>query len=188
MIQDFFAMSQVYKKRIETGENGILDTIKLYSSFQIDDFTIPLYCLGSGTSNIHYRLGELESGLFLATRELVKSEGKFQKACAERYAKEWEKHANRGNLVSKLLIGVKIHVSQDAILEGFQDRYFFIVQDFTDGGNNEEFIPASSGREYGDYKNKDIYYDFDEFGLGYNSGEENYKFMNDNAMVHINLR
>ena len=101
MIQDFFAISQEYKKRIESGENGILDTIKLYSSFQIDDFTIPMYCLGSGTSNIHYRLGELESGLFLATRELVKFEGKFQKACAERYAKEWEKHASRENLVSK---------------------------------------------------------------------------------------
>ena len=231
MTEDFFAASQGYKRRIESGEGEVLGNLNRYSYFifehidalresiRLDEKNAPYYrqCyadaltnntpldfLGSGTRSIHYRLGQLESGLFLALRTIKDRDGNypsigdFNRKHLEKYAQECEKYANSGRLTSPFIVGARIHLSEAlakmihaplvyTYYPNHDDLYFLIVQDFTDGGSNGRFIPADSGLKSGEYKGRDIYYDFDDF-CPFDCEEDQHKFMSEDAMVHIHLK
>ncbi len=178
MVQ-IYDVSQQYKARIEQSPK-LMGALKLYAQFQPDDWEHPMEQLGQrGWSNVHYRLGQLDSGLFIATREHLKiHDGQVQRMLMEHYARNLESAYNSDKTTSKLVIGSRIHVGNP---EDDSDRYFLLLEDFMKGGQTD-FKPGRLGEISGTIDGKVVAYDFTEDGSGFR-GE--FKFMHDDAMIHI---
>src|SRR3989338_7252876 len=110
-MKSLFEISQEYKGKIEASHT-LMDALKTYAKYQVDGWENPLHHLGSGRSNTHYRLGELESGLWVATRENhTFHEGNYQKNIAENYARMVEWQRSRGERTTSFCVGVRIHLT-----------------------------------------------------------------------------
>ncbi len=198
-MKPLFERSQEYKRKIESS-NRLLWALDIYSQHKLQD--VPnhlLNFLGRGTSNISYALGHLELDLFLATREPYHSKtSETLRDYAEMYAQKCETYKSDGKTVSELIVGVKIHINEAKGIEAFVnagefadlDRYFLVVQDFTRDGHTNTFYPAPFGEECGEFDGKEIYYDFDIKRNQLPSCNPDaapliYKFMTDEAMIHV---
>ncbi len=180
---NFFEYSQKIKREIEASPE-IMKNLERYSLeknvFLGNSKIGGLDFLGCGLKNTHHRLGRLESGLWVATREIGGIEGKhglLQKPQVEKYLMEINSAANSGVETPKFCIGVQVLRSQDED----ENRYFVLIQDLT-CGDNYNFESGSSGEISGKIDNKQIFYDFDEIVL---PGEiETYRYLSrENSIV-----
>ena len=168
---DIYTVSQAYKPKIESSP----DLMRVLIQYCHEPHS--LHFLGEGISNIHYRVGQLESGLWLATREnIIFLDNPLQRIVAENYSNSLEVYSQRGNRTSRISIGVKYHSNNP---ERYEDRYFLILEDFTQGGRTS-FEPGKSEQEFGMIKGEKVYYDFDD-----STYEVGFKFMSDSSIIHI---
>jgi hypothetical protein len=147
-----FIDSKIIRSEIESSDliDRIYDYVKNPDSLDY---------LGSGTANKHYRLGQTQEGLWLATRELTLAVfGDNQRAIVEDYCENLNyKRTELGLRISKTCLPVRTpHPSSNPGLA----KYFLIVEDFTRGGTSD-FKPAPLGEMCGTLDGEDIYYDFD---------------------------
>jgi len=175
----FFDTSQQYKARIEQSSD-LMQALKTYAGYPADDWEHPMQHLGHGISNTHYRIGQLESGLFVASREnTIFKDGRLQKEITEEYAQDLEKANESGKFTSRFGIGVQVHVNDP---EGyFGDRYLLLVEDFTQGGI-VDFVPGRKADETGTLDGRVVHYDFDQTLHRRKLAD---KYMHDDAMIHI---
>ena len=169
-----FEESQSLKSIIEMSEN-IMGNLRIYAQSGISDCGLPY--LG-GRNNIHYRIGKLESGLWIASREnLIFSDGTLQRIVAEHYTLDLECSSDYGRKTPSMCIGVRAHIG-DA--ENDEDRFFLLLEDLTKGGE-KNIKPAGPGEEYGFVDADKVYYDFDDR----EDLVREFKFMADKAMIHL---
>ena len=169
-----YQFSQELKPRIELSVT-LMDALRNYSGSHPYDCT--LYPLGAGNTNVHFRLGQLESGLWLATREnLTFEDSPLQRIVTENYARQLEFNNERGRTTSRICLGVKVP-SPD--LEVVEDRYFIIVEDFTQGGN-ADFRPGHGGQDCGTVNGEIVYYDFPD-----QVHQVDFKFMDDSSVIQV---
>lgn len=189
-MKTLFEISQDYKVKIEAS-SVLMDALKTYARCRVNNSRNPLHNLGSGSSNAHYRLGELESGLWIATREKhILSTGNPRKNIPENYAQTAEQYHSQGKRTTSLCVGVRIHLTPTKYYQspGFkedledEDKYALIVEDFTKGGSpDSDFIPGGSGNIGGTLNGQRVVYDFDDNS----SKPAEYRFMQDQAVIHI---
>lgn len=190
-MKSLFEISQEYKGRIEASST-LMDALRTYAKHKVGNCDDTLHHLGSGRSNTHYRLGELESGLWVATRENhVFLRGNSQKNIAENYAQTAEWYRSQGKRTTSLIVGVRLHLTPVEYYQvpGFredledEDRYALIVEDFTKGGSPDaDFRPGISEDIGGTLNGERVMYDFDDDI----SKPVKYLFMHDKSIIHIN--
>lgn len=190
-MKSLFKISQEYKGKIEAS-SVLMDALKNYARCRAYNLMNPLHNLGSGRSNAHYRLGELESGLWVATREKhILFKGNPRKNIPENYAQTAEQYHSQGERTTSLCVGVRIHLTPTKYYQipGFredledEDKYALIIEDFTKGGSpDSDFRPGGSGNIGGTLNGQRVVYDFDD---NYSKPAE-YRFMQDSAVIHLN--
>lgn len=148
-MSQYFEYSQKIRKEIE-GNKIIMNKIEDYIHGKEN-----LEFIGSGTINSHYRVGELESGLWVAIRDL-KFENHLKKArnllsIPESYALTAEKYFLEGKKVSKFSIGA---FSSDNII--------LLIEDLTNGGKRK--IKHDQSEIFGFYQdnNEEVYLDLEQ--------------------------
>ncbi|MDO8643025.1 MAG: hypothetical protein Q7R76_05620 [Candidatus Woesearchaeota archaeon] len=171
---DIYQASQELKPRIESART-IMDALRDYSVNGAGECS--LESLGSGLSNTHFRLGELESGLWLATREnFILEDCSMQRVVAEMYARHLEYAHKEGKRTSRVCLAVKV---PSVDIDEIPDRYFLIVEDFTHGGT-ARFIPGQRGEEYGMLNGERVYYDFPD-----DIQPVEFRFTDDRSVLHM---
>ena len=122
----------------------VMDNIRLYSSLPVPSFedNIPLEFLGGEINHVHYKLGMLESGLHIATRENTLVDGELQRNIYGNYARSMADLRRSGDDAVIVCCGVKIQAENDEN----ESRYFLVVEDFTEGGR---FRIEGSGKDAG---------------------------------------
>ena len=169
-----YNLSQRVKTEIEQSSE-LMGSLRVYVD-ECEDYAGPLTHLGTGTSNKHFRLGQLSTGLWLATREnVIMEEGNWQRFICENYGGRLDSLVREGKRTSSVCIGVVVHPPD----EDFDPRYFLILDDFTRGGSSD-FQPAPSEREWGTLDGKRIYYDFNDL-----FHKTTLKYMADESMIHL---
>ena len=143
MTTAFFDYSQQIKEEVE---EHLLDTLRKKISREVRTDH-----LGRGTSFTHYRVGQLPSGLWVATRRPLHNLGTedLEKQCLN--AEKWD--PKKSYVTSRFAVGV---VNSESC--------FMLVEDLTNGGSLEiEYVGAnSSPRSDG----KTVLFDFDSTPLG----------------------
>jgi len=167
-----------YKAKIE-GSNEIIGMLRGYVSGEEE-----LDWIGAGFQNVHYRLGRLESGLWLATREVgpaITKEGELQRIYSEDYLAKVLYSTVSGRPSLEVCLGVRVHRGG----EWFDDNYFLIVEDLQRGGE-ADFIPARSGRSSGFVDGMEVWYDF-EWDLPRSDEESDFRYLTNENMIHVHL-
>jgi hypothetical protein len=175
-MESIYDEAQGFKAQVEAS-NEVMGALRTYARY--DPFSCPLPSLGSGTSNDHCRLGQLESGLWLATREnVIFPEGIVQRWVSEGYAQQLQRRRNSGGKTPRVCLGVHAHNPSD----GGEDRHFLIVEDLGANGT-AEFLPGGSEQQWGTVNGEEVFYDFpDEI-----REPEEYLLMLEELMVHVDL-
>jgi hypothetical protein len=169
-----YRFSQELKPRIELS-SVLMGALHNHSS--LHPYDSPLKKIGAGSRHMHFRLGQTESGLWLALRENIQFEDSpMQKIIAENYARQMELYSQEGKRTSQFCIGVKVSSHN---LEELSDRYFLILEDFTQN-DKSDFLPGGSGEEWGMMGGGKVYYDFPD-----QINKVDFRFLDESCVIHI---
>ena len=146
---DYLAYSQQVREQI-LARQDLLDKVRrrwlINRNLPEPDF------IAGGTSNMMFRLGQLESGLWVAFREpLHLEEDAFYKF--ENYCQTAEEYQNEGKKVPKFAIGI-----QDS-----SPHLGLLVEDLTEGGKRK-LLSGGSAEEWGHFEDnphEKVYFDLD---------------------------
>ena len=182
-----FEISQETKKQIEHSPD-LMGQLKRYAAYDPD--TCPLTLINRGRRHAYFSLGRLESGLWVATRELKQwydHGSHLLQAYCENYGLNLESVINRGDLTPEFCIGVKVKTNADSHEDGDDIRYFLLVQDLTQGG--KEIPESEDGREFSFFGSRKIHHDFDNrYDQTLGSDRNPFRFMNTNgAMIDLGM-
>lgn len=166
--------SQLVRKAIE-GSEQIMGNLRIYS--ESDLYVCKLPVIGAGTANVLYRVGRLDSGLWVATREnIIFPDGELQRNVGENYARRLEFILAQGDTASRFCVGLRMDIG---VPENEDDRYVLLLEDLTEGGSKT--ITPEPDTEFGWRDGKKVYFDFrDDCRLF-----DEPKFMRDELMMHI---
>jgi hypothetical protein len=160
-MSEYFDISQQIRSEIESNK-GLTDKLNRHMSrVEFAEF------IGEGTANAHYRMGRLESGLWLAARQrkcqyyLRASDTLL--SIHESYAETAEEYWEEGKLVSKFCVAA--FKENNAVL---------LVEDLTEGGKRK--IYHNQDEQFGYYEGTEevVWLDLESNFANYNE----FKFMN----------
>ena len=167
---EYFKLSQKIKSEIENSDELISALKKHMSGESL------LEQIGQGTANVHYRLGQIESGYWITTREMrlptyMRTSGPVLSGY-ESYALRAESYAEKGLIVPNFSVGV--FLNRNAIL---------LVEDLTLGGSRKLIHDNSNHWGYfADNRTERIYIDLEDDYPDYSDLE--FKFMKtENSIV-----
>ena len=166
-MSEYFAFSQRVKEKI-MADAAMMDVIRKHMDGKYAPF------IDGGTSNNHYRIGRLESGLWVAIRQRLDSEkiGTSQTCLSlyESYCRTAEDLATSRKRVTRFCIGV-VKPPNAALL----------IEDLTEGGKRR-FIESDNpiaGR-FEDNTDGEVYLDLD-----YDEDIRNFIYFNTQARINL---
>ena len=168
LMTQYFDFSQQLKKEIEEHE-AFMQIIDRHMSGDHAEW------LNGGNMNTIFRVGQIESGLWLAIRQQRGAEDYgISRDCMnlyETYARKAEEYSKRGRLVVKFCVGVVKELSTA-----------LLVEDLTNGGTRI-LEPPMWGEEYGFYhgSKERVYVDLDNEKQTF----AEFKYMHQNNMIKI---
>ena len=163
---DYFAFSQEVRREIEENNDLSARLDKHMAEIEKAEF------IGQGKSNNHYRLGRLESGLWIAIRE-VRTPFYYRTLPSflsrhESYAQKAEDYSRDGKRVTRFCVGA--FKGKNAVL---------LIEDLTGGGAHS--LHHDNDNEFGYLEGQKVYIDLESDEVEF----EEFRFMNKDVSINL---